>query len=385
MTSTCGIDKSSTTKKKRDLFHPFELLFCGFSGSGKTTLISTLISHFSKERTIGYVKHDAHHFAVDHPGKDTHKATSSGASQVLIQNSDTFALMGSTTSFNHFNQVQSLIQNDWVFIEGYKESATPKIVVIDSKQTIITSIENGSITDIIAIVYPDSPITFANTTLNEIPQYSRDDIDSIKNIVTDFMLSRVSMQQLNGLVLTGGKSSRMQQNKGTLDYHGVPQQEYLHSLLSPICHNTFLSVAHSSETVEKQLPEIVDTFTDMGPLGGILTALREYRTSAFLTIACDLPYLDSETIEYLIKNRNPFKAATTFINQESGFPEPLCTIYEPKFYQIALQFTGLGYACPRKVLINSAIESLTLKNTEPLFNANTPEERDTVFKKLNQR
>ncbi|MGL1933451.1 MAG: molybdopterin-guanine dinucleotide biosynthesis protein B [Fibrobacterales bacterium] len=385
MTSTCGIDKSNKSKKRRDLFHPFEILFCGYSGSGKTTLISTLISHFFKERTIGYVKHDAHTFDVDHPGKDTHKATTAGASQVLIQNKDSFALMGSTTSFNHFNQVQSLIQNDWVFIEGFKESTAPKIVVIDSKQTIISSIENGSISNVIAIIYPDSPVTFNTKSLKEIPQYSRDDIGNIKKMISNYMYSRATECNLNGLVLTGGKSSRMQQDKGNLNYHGVPQQEYLYSILSSICHNTFLSVAHSTDTAENQLPELVDTFTDMGPLGGILTALREHRTNAFLTIACDLPYLNSETIEYLIKNRNPFKAATTFISQESGFPEPLCTIYEPKFYQIALQFAGLGYACPRKVLINSAVENLTLKDSEPLFNANTPEERDAVIKKLNKR
>ena len=103
---------------------------------------------------------------------------------------------------------------------------------------------------------------------------------------------------------------------------------------------------------------------------------------AWLTLACDLPYLDGETIKQLVTNRNPSKLATCFYNPETDFPEPLITIWEPRAYPTLLDFLSQGQSCPRKVLINSAIEMIKMKESFRMKNANTPEERAEAEKFL---
>ena len=69
--------------------------------------------------------------------------------------------------------------------------------------------------------------------------------------------------------------------------------------------------------------------------------------------------------------------------KKKEFPEPLVTIWEPKAYPIMLQFLAQGISCPRKVLINSDVELLETDDVY-IYNVNTPEEFDSVKKKLEQ-
>ena len=50
------------------------ITFVGLSGTGKTTFLEKLIPVL-KDRglRLAVLKHDAHHFEMDHPGKDTYR------------------------------------------------------------------------------------------------------------------------------------------------------------------------------------------------------------------------------------------------------------------------------------------------------------------------
>ena len=181
---------------------------------------------------------------------------------------------------------------------------------------------------------------------------------------------------LKGLVLNGGKSQRMGSAKSHINYHGKPQSEYEADLLKQFCTTTYLSTSQHSVTEEGSSYEsIPDTFIGLGPFGGILSAFRKDPNAAWLTVACDLPYLDKETVAQLVRARNTSKVATCFYNPETDFPEPLITIWEPRAYPILLDYLAQGYSCPRKVLINSDIELIKMADPVKMKNANTPEER----------
>ena len=47
---------------------------------------------------------------------------------------------------------------------------------------------------------------------------------------------------MNGLVIAGGKSTRMQQDKAMIQYHGMPQYQYVYNILQPFCSETFISL-----------------------------------------------------------------------------------------------------------------------------------------------
>lgn len=180
--------------------------------------------------------------------------------------------------------------------------------------------------------------------------------------------------ELFGLVLVGGRSARMRADKASLVYHGIPQTEHCLNLLAPHCKQAFLSCRQdqTDQVGFKGFPQIHDTFLDMGPMGGILSALRAHPGHAFLVVACDLPFLDAPTLKALVCARNPDQLATAFTGSQNGLPEPLCAIYEPGCYRCMLEFLGNGITCPRKVLINSSTHLLAPPDLRALVNANDP-------------
>ncbi|ALJ01141.1 molybdenum cofactor biosynthesis protein MoaC [Rufibacter tibetensis] len=188
---------------------------------------------------------------------------------------------------------------------------------------------------------------------------------------------------LNGLVLAGGQSLRMGQDKGAIAWHGKEQRYYAADLLQSYCKEVFISCrAEQQPSLEENYQSLPDTFTGLGPYGAILSAFREKPDAAWLVVACDLPLLDATTLQYLVENRATSALATTFESPHDGFPEPLITIWEPKSYPVLLSFLAQGYTCPRKVLRNSDIHLLKPLNPDALLNVNTPEELAEVKQKM---
>lgn len=191
---------------------------------------------------------------------------------------------------------------------------------------------------------------------------------------------------INGLVLAGGKSKRMGSDKSIMKWHGKEQRYYAADLLKNFCEEVFISCRTEQEKeIDSKYKILTDTFLNLGPYGGILSALRSDRTKAWLVVACDLPLLDEQTIRYLVDKRNPASAATTFESPHDGLPEPLITIWEPQSYPVLLEFLGRGYTCPRKVLINSDKTILKPPYPEALMNINTPEDAEKAKKELKSR
>lgn len=188
----------------------------------------------------------------------------------------------------------------------------------------------------------------------------------------DYILTVCPIPSLNALILSGGKSSRMGRDKGALNYHGKPQREHLEELLSAHVERVYHSVRKEQNLALET--KIEDRFMGLGPFGAILSGLMHDPNAAWLVLACDLPNADEQLIGQLIQHRRPSAVATAFHNPQTDWPDPLCTIYEPKSYSTMLSFLGRGYSCPRKVLINSEIELLTLEDSSVLDNVNTPEE-----------
>ncbi len=105
--------------------------FIGNSGVGKTTLIERLIRVFvDKGYRVGAVKHDAHKFEIDYPGKDSYRMKHAGASRVVLSSKDKFALVEDREKEKPLEEIKELFSDcDFVFVEGYKLEDLPKIEV----------------------------------------------------------------------------------------------------------------------------------------------------------------------------------------------------------------------------------------------------------------
>lgn len=355
-------------------FHPYEITISGFSNTGKTTLISSVVKELSKNFKTGYLKHDAHNFKVDYPGKDTALIREAGAVDTLINDQGKFAYL-SDKILDQVETSELMKDNDILIIEGHKYSQIPKIVLLGTgsvRDKTIQEIEEGQIKNIIAIVSEDHA---EENPFPEYPYFSRNNTKEVTQFIQDYFKELVP-KKIFGLVLTGGKSERMNKDKGGLKYFEKDQVAHTVDLLTPFCDGVYVSCREDQSEHEFIIDhkQIHDNFPSVGPSSGILSAMHKHPDTAWLVIACDLPYLTSDTISHLLKNRNPFKGATCYLNPTRGWPEPLCSIYEPKLYNKLIQYFGMGKPCPRKVLFNSEVKRLELLNKNDLDNVNTPDE-----------
>ena len=185
-----------------------------------------------------------------------------------------------------------------------------------------------------------------------------------------------SKAPLYGLVLAGGRSSRMQRDKAALTYHGRTQLEWAMELIKPFVERAFVSVRpdQQSDPVRAQFAQIVDTAENLGPIAGIMAAQAAHPEAAWLVLACDLPFLDAATLKHLVWARQEDKPATAYRSSHDGLPEPLCAIYEPASRDGIAAYIATGKNCPRKFLIRSDAHVIDEPNPRALDNVNTPEE-----------
>lgn len=180
-----------------------------------------------------------------------------------------------------------------------------------------------------------------------------------------------------GLILAGGKSRRMGSDKALLRHDdGSTQLARAVRLLERHVEHVYVSTRpeQANEPERSQFEQIIDRYSDIGPLAGILSALETDPDAHWLVLACDLPNVDDATLETLLRNRSPRHPFTAFRSSHDGLPEPLCAIYAPAALAVIRQFVDDGVICPRKILIHS--ETYLLDQPEPsaLDNVNTPED-----------
>jgi molybdenum cofactor guanylyltransferase len=188
---------------------------------------------------------------------------------------------------------------------------------------------------------------------------------------------------LKGLILCGGYSTRMQQDKSNISYHGIPQWQYLLTLLQGIVPEVYISCRPDQEAIfTGAAPLIPDSVPGGGPATGLLSASAAFPGAAWFVLACDLPLISHQSLEYLAAFRNPQKAATAFISPVNHLPEPLIAIWEPRGLEALAQSVATGKSCPRKALLQTDIQVLENPYAGEQFNANTPEEMQEALKTL---
>ena len=196
-------------------------------------------------------------------------------------------------------------------------------------------------------------------------------------------MTAMNTENLYGLILAGGNSTRMGKDKDRIVYHGTPQSIYLYRLLDNLCPKTYLSIRAEQSEQYREYNAVVDENIYPGPFNGLLSAHNENPDVAWLVIACDLPLINTDTLQLLINERDKSKMATALATQKTGLPEPLAAIWEPGgLEQVPEYLENSQSSCPRKFLLNSEIKLVTPRKDEVLLNANFEEEYLEVMKKL---
>lgn len=109
--------------------------FVAKSGSGKTTLLEKVIRRLKEDGIkLAIIKHDAHQFDMDKPGKDTWRMAQAGADIIAISSPSKVAIIEKVDEEKKLDEVIAMISDvDLILTEGFKLSGKPKIEVFRSE------------------------------------------------------------------------------------------------------------------------------------------------------------------------------------------------------------------------------------------------------------
>jgi len=194
------------------------------------------------------------------------------------------------------------------------------------------------------------------------------------------MIKKLIQQEkipLRACLLIGGRSSRMGRPKHLIKgRNGLTWIENSVNLLRPFTQDIVLSGAGDVPDALSSLTRIPDVPDVQGPLTGIVAAMRWRPDSCWLLLACDMPNISSEALEWLLSNRTPESWGTVPRLKKDGFVEPLLAVYEPRAreYFEELRLSGCFRISMVTRQANIATPVIPEKLCQAWSNINTPDE-----------
>jgi molybdenum cofactor guanylyltransferase len=129
---------------------------------------------------------------------------------------------------------------------------------------------------------------------------------------------------ITGIILSGGKSTRMGTNKAFIEIDGIPIIERIYRLFKQ-CFQEILIISDQRELFANlEVTVHGDLIPDQGALGGLYTGLFFASFPYSFCVACDMPFLRRPLIEYLIKRIDGFEAV---VPRTSDGLQPLHAVY----------------------------------------------------------
>lgn len=187
----------------------------------------------------------------------------------------------------------------------------------------------------------------------------------------------MDVSEIIGVVLCGGESSRMGLDKGAINYHGIAQRDYVHSLLLAHCSLAVFSTGNKLEDLEIAFPDR-EEYAGHGPISGLLSIHQAFPDKYLLVLACDYPLVQEKHLTTLLKDAEHFDA----ICYGSGSPvrpEPLIALYHPNFLsQMDEVFLHSKQDSLRKYLERANTKIVEMDNPIHFISADRPEDASRV-------
>ena len=136
--------------------------------------------------------------------------------------------------------------------------------------------------------------------------------------------SLACFENVTGVILLGGKSSRYGSNKAFVEIEGVRLVERVARVMKSIFVRVLLSTNTPEEYAYLQLPMVEDLVKGFGPMGGIYTGLMTMSDEAGFFVACDMPFLNERLIRHMLDVRGDFDVV---VPRMDWMLEPLHALY----------------------------------------------------------
>ncbi|MFP5469983.1 MAG: molybdenum cofactor guanylyltransferase [Bacteroidia bacterium] len=178
--------------------------------------------------------------------------------------------------------------------------------------------------------------------------------------------------KITGIILAGGKSSRMGTDKGLAQYNNIPMIAHVIKALKPITDDVII-VTSNDQYNTFGYPVIADLIKDSGPLAGLYTGLFHSKNELNVCLSCDIPLISTEIILRLTETIKKKDAA---IALHSNKIHPLIGVYKKHNYANAKKQIEQGNLRLKDFLniINTHLEDVSDFNKSMFNNINTLKE-----------
>lgn len=186
----------------------------------------------------------------------------------------------------------------------------------------------------------------------------------------------MQMNKMACVLLMGGQSTRMGQDKAYLDYCGVPFWKQIADEMQK-CGETYLSVNSRNNSPNTSYSIIIDEYENIGPMGGICSGLNKIKESVAFFAPCDIPTIPVEFIQ-AVMDQYEENYDGVVVASKTGKCYPTIGVYPKKILkQLRKQIEEKDYrlmnliqSCNVKVVSE---QELAVTSFE-LMNINTPKD-----------
>lgn len=190
---------------------------------------------------------------------------------------------------------------------------------------------------------------------------------------------------ITGVILAGGKSSRMGTDKAMLELNGKPFIQHITETLKSVFDHVIIISDHGEQYKFLDLPIYEDIYKNCGPLGGIHSAFVNTHSEDIFIVSCDIPFIDILAVQYLLDHYSQSNATMFSIYQQ---PQPLFGLYNRsclfKLENLLKQekYTVLQFLNNIPTNVIQLESSLANTFSANLKNLNTPENYQAIIFKI---
>ena len=181
------------------------------------------------------------------------------------------------------------------------------------------------------------------------------------------------------IILSGGKNTRM--NGKIKAFLNIDGYRFIDNILlaSSDYKEKIISCNDISKYLEfKDVKLVVDKFKEIGPIGGIYSALKETTLDEALIVAGDMPFLNKEILKFL---GNYKFNEDVLVPVTNGKVQPLCSIYKKRVLETILKMIEEKDYKLKNLLNRLNVKYIDIENGENFSNINTVYEYEKILNK----
>jgi molybdopterin-guanine dinucleotide biosynthesis protein A len=189
----------------------------------------------------------------------------------------------------------------------------------------------------------------------------------------------MNKEKITGVILAGGKNSRMGADKGMLEVGSKKIVERIIEAMKPVV-GEIIIISNGENYDYLGYSVHKDIIKECGPMGGIHCALFHSKTDKILVIGCDMPFISEKILAALVKGAD--HSEITIPEHNGGEVEPLCAVYSKsafsKFGELLKNGNWKMKDALRYFKVNRIKFSVEQLPDNHFLNVNTPSEYQSI-------